>query len=114
MPSSSFQVEWLLTRLRQWQGKTDMVRRGQNSEKVELTAEGFQKALEHAQARPALPPENRPEVWPLDLADKTPYPSLVHLELERRAVSFMDPPPLEQPALSLIPRVELKRRVKKV
>ncbi len=111
MPISSYQVEWLIHQRRRWRGLVRMVeeRLFPPHDPVELSPRG----AEQAQAEAAPPPRARRaparaqgEVWPIDLANVTQYPSAVDYELERRAGSFMRPKVAPHPAPPTIPKIK--------
>ena len=91
MPVSSYQVQRLLRGFRRIQGKTGVEESpGPDADQVQLTRQAaeYLRSLRESDN----PPQSVLEVWPDDLADRSPLSPLVEHELERRAGSFMDPP----------------------
>lgn len=100
MPLSSYQVQWLITRLRRMTGGPQGgATNGDRSVKVELTGQAAEWARE---SRPPPPPPPREALWPADMADATERAPAVRFEMERRAGSFMRPrvrPALPPPSI---------------
>ena len=109
MPLSGYRVEWIINRLRRWQGLVAMVerRRKASPDRVELSEEGTaaQQALEPGLRFEAFPPPEAPGHWPGELADPTVYPPVVGYELERRAGSLMRPKYSPGPPPAGIPKM---------
>ncbi len=104
MPTSSYQVEWLINQRRRWRGLVRMVERGLRSlgDRVEVSGEGGRQARELGTPPPRVTkvsPYREGGIWPADLADTRSRGAAVDYELERRAGSFMEPkyPPYPSP-----------------
>lgn len=105
MAISSYQVEWLLTRLRRLHQAAPIRPAGapHGPELVELTEQGADRSRQ----RDAPPrPRPRSDIWPADMADTTARPPAVRFELERRAGSFMRPKFAPSPPRLPIPKMK--------
>ena len=93
MPASSYQMEWLLHRLRRWMGYPVTGPQGAGDR---LSVSGASRAKGHG-LQP--PPRRRGEA----VRDAHLRPPPVEDELERRAGSFMRPPYPQPPLASKVP-----------
>jgi len=106
MPLSSFQVEWLLHRIRQRRGAVNKkAREKYEKDQVSLSAGGMEKVATDSHGRESRADALLQNTWPVDLQERVVRPPVVDYEMERRAGSFMRPkfPPWPPPAT--IPRL---------